>query len=186
MKPSPLPAAVTGQQLAEMLGLTARRIDQLADEGAVSKTGKNQFALTASVQGYLKFSASKKSNQWDSGANSGEGGGYDEHRARLTKAKADIAEIQAETMKGNFHEAGAVEAVWTDMLMNARSRLLAIPTRTAPLVRKETELPVIQDILETAVHQALIELSEYDPSRITNQYISTNHRDVEATVQADG
>lgn len=185
MKSPPLPQTVSQKQLAEILGITVQRVGQLVAAGAIFKADSKSFDLKSSVQAFVKYAGTKRSNQWDTGATGGDGDGYEEHRARLTGAKADIAEIQAETMKGNFHEAGAVEAVWSDMLMNARSRLLAIPTRTAPLVRKETELPVIQDILETAVHQALLELSEYDPSRITSQYISAHRRDVEATIQAD-
>ena len=188
MKQPPLPETVTQKQLAEILGLTVQRVGQLVAQNAVFKSGPKMFDLKSSVQGYLKFAETKKKNQWDSGATGAtgnEGDGYDEHRARLTKAKADIAEIQAETMKGNFHEAGAVEVVWSDMLTNSRSRLLALPTRTAPLVRKETDLPVIQDILEKAVHEALLELTEYDPTIVLNQYVSAHRRDVETAVEAD-
>ena len=61
-------------------------------------------------------------NQWDDGS-----AGYSEARARLTKAKADIAELDAELKKGTAHDAEAVAAVWADMIGNARAKLLSLP-----------------------------------------------------------
>jgi phage terminase Nu1 subunit (DNA packaging protein) len=162
------------KDLAELFGYSAKRIEQLADEGIVVKRSRGKYALWESIKGLVLHRDTKKKNQWDGD----EGGSYEEHRARLTAAKADVAEISAAIAKGQAHDAGAVEAVWTDMLMNARSKLLALPTRLAPKLRKANDLAVVKDILETAITEALNELAAYDPARVTNEYLSTHRVDV--------
>lgn len=168
------------KELAELFGYTTQRVDQLVDEGLVVKRSRGKYAVWESIKGMILHRDTKKKNQWDGE----EGGDYEVHRARLTSAKADIAEMQRDTLKGTVHEAGAVEAVWTDMLMNCRSKLLAIPTRLAPRIRKESDLATVQEILETAITEALNELASYDPDRVTGQYISTHSEEVESTAEA--
>lgn len=162
------------KDLADLFGYSGKRIEQLTDEGIVVKRSRGKYALWESVKGLILHRDTKKKNQWDGE----EGGDYEAHRARLTAAKADVAEISAAIAKGQAHDAGAVEAVWTDMLMNARSKLLSIPTRLAPKLRKESDLAVVKDILEAAITEALNELAAYDPARVTDEYLSTHRVDV--------
>lgn len=170
------------KDLADLFGYTTQRVDQLVDEGLVVKRSRGKYAVWESIKGLILHRDTKKKNQWDGE----DGGDYEVHRARLTAAKADVAEMQRDTLRGTVHEAGAVETVWTDMLMNCRSKLLAIPQRWAPRLRQETDLAVVQEILETAITEALNELASYDPDRITGQYIQAHREEVDATAQADG
>ena len=184
-KPSVLPPTVSSQVLADVLGIKERTVREREKAGDIHKSGPGQYLLAESVQGYIEFIRTKKTNQHDGGG--GESGGdYEAHRSRLTGAKADMAEIQAETMKGNYHEAGAVEAVWTDMLMNCRSKFLAIPSKLTPRLRKESSAVKIRAILETAVTEALNELSDYDPDRVTSEYLQAHREDVAAATEIDG
>lgn len=171
------------RDLADLFGYTTQRLDQLVDEGLVVKRSRGRYAVWESIKGLLLHLQTKKKNQWDTGEDAGD---YETHRARLTAAKADVAEIQAAIAKGQAHDAGAVEAVWTDMLMNCRSKLLSIPTRLAPKLRKESDLAKVKDILETAVTEALAELAAYDPTRVTNEYLSTHRVDVAPAAEMDG
>lgn len=165
-------ATCTVNELADLFGYSKQRIDQLSADGIVVKRARGQYAVWESIKGLILHRDTKKKNQWDGD----EGGDYESHRARLTAAKADVAEIAAAIAKGQAHDAGAVEAVWTDMLMNCRSKLLAIPTRLAPKLRRESDLAVVKDILETAVTEALNELSAYNPDAVTRNYL-TEHRE---------
>lgn len=171
------------RDLADLFGLTTQRIDQLLDEGIVVKRSRGRYAVWESIKGLLLYRETKKKNQWDTGEDAGD---YETHRARLTAAKADVAEIQAAIAKGQAHDAGAVEAVWTDMLMNCRSKLLSLPTRLAPKLRKTSDLAKVKDILETAITEALAELAAYDPTVVTNEYLSTHRVDVAPAPEVDG
>ncbi len=174
------------KDLAELFDYTTQRIDQLSDEGVVVKRSRGKYALWESLKGLIRHRDTKRKNQWDGDPESEDGQSYEAHRARLTAAKADVAEIAAAIAKGQAHDAGAVEAVWTDMLMNCRSKLLALPTRLAPKLRKETQLNSVREILETAIHEALAELASYDPARITNEYLQTHRLDVATSPEVDG
>lgn len=164
----------TAAELAELFGYDVRRIQQLSDEGIVVKRSRGKYSLWESLKGLIRHRDTKKKNQWDGNGETEDGQNYEAHRARLTAAKADVAEIAASIAKGQAHDAGAVEAVWTDMLMNCRSKLLAIPTKLAPKMRKENDLAVCQDLLEKAVNEALHELADYDANKVTREYMSQN------------
>lgn len=173
------------QDLADLFGYTRQRIDQLIDEGLVVKRSRGRYAVWESIKGLLLHLQTKKKNQWD-GDGGADAGDYEAHRARLTAAKADVAEIAAAIAKGQAHDAGAVEAVWTDMLMNCRSKLMAIPSQLAPKLRKESDLAKVKDLLETAITKALTELASYDPAVVTNEYLSTHRVDVAPAPEVDG
>lgn len=170
----PLPESCTASDLQDLLGLTsAERIRQLAREGIIIRNSQHgRFLLKESVRGYLAYKATARKNQWDSDGSEA-GDDYEAHRARLTKAKADIAEMQAAILKGTVHEAKAVEAVWTDHLVNCRAKLLGMPRRLAARLHSESNPNGIERVLESAIYEALNELAEYDPEIVMQKYLST-------------
>jgi phage terminase Nu1 subunit (DNA packaging protein) len=168
-KQHPIPKTVSLQQLARFLPIGERQIQELAKRGSIMKNEAGQYLFAESVAGYCEYAANKRKNQYDSGGESSPGG-YEAERARLTRAKADMAEMQAETMRGTVHEAGAVEAVWTDMILNARSKILAIPRKLAPRIVGMAKVAEIETCLETECHAALTELSDYDPDVVLRKY----------------
>ena len=50
-----------------------------------------------------------------------------------------------------------------DMLGAFRARILSIPSKFSPQLVGLTEIPPIKVVLKQAVHEALEELSDYDP-----------------------
>ena len=70
-------------------------------------------------------------------------------------------------LRGDVHKAAAVMRVWADNVMNAKTRMLSIPSKIAPeLVGKG--LQEVQVMLKAVINEALQELSEYDKRRITH------------------
>ncbi|RWC78341.1 MAG: hypothetical protein EOS71_03725 [Mesorhizobium sp.] len=49
------PSLITGLQLARLLDLTPRRVQQLVREGAIPKADRDRYPLVAATQGYLKW-----------------------------------------------------------------------------------------------------------------------------------
>ena len=125
--------------------------------------------LWPSIQGYIQHIQTKRTNQHDGDPNTPEGKGYEFHRARLTEAKADIAEIEAELKKGTTHAAEAVAAVWADMIGNARAKLLALPTKLAGAL-DGLEITEREALIKDGVNEALRELSEYSPEAVTGEW----------------
>ena len=88
---------------------------------------------------------------------------YNAARARKMEADAQLAELELLKAKGELVPSEAVLAAWNDVLANMKAKLLALPTICSPLIATETQIPVIQDIIEKQVHEALDELSAYEP-----------------------
>lgn len=169
--------------LAQAFGMTAMRIQQLATDGVVVRAGHGQYKLLATIQKFLAYQKSKPKNQ-HSGDGSEDGQSYEAHRARLTKAKADIAEMDAEIKKGTAHDAEAVAAVWSDMIGNARQKLLAIPNGLADAM-EGMSVQERQEAIQAAVFEALKELAEYSPEIVTRQYVENMQAEPEEAEEAD-
>jgi phage terminase Nu1 subunit (DNA packaging protein) len=88
---------------------------------------------------------------------------------RLRRAQADKTELEVREYRGELHRAEDVEDVWTEMLSNFRARILAVPTKLAPQILGIEDLKEMQKALKDAVYEALQELSEYDPDRISER-----------------
>lgn len=183
---SPRPAAdsptVPVETLAKLFNLTAVRIQQLASDGVVIRAARGRYDLWASIRNYIKFLQERKVNQWDAGGDDGKG--WARERERLTRAKADVAEIEAALLKGQSHEAGAVAKVWADMIGNARSKLLALPTKLAAQL-EGMSIAERQDILRESINAALTELAGYRPEVVTGEYVKTHRADAEEAEDAE-
>lgn len=81
-------------------------------------------------------------------------------KARLDKARADIAEIELSKRRGETVALSSVASMWGDMLINLKTRLRSIPTKAAPLVAAEADADECKDILSKFVDEALTELVE--------------------------
>jgi phage terminase Nu1 subunit (DNA packaging protein) len=168
------------QDRADLFYYSAQRIDQLFDQGVVKKESRGKYLAWESIHGLIQYRETKKKNQHDS-----EDGDYEIQRTRLTKAKADVAEMQAAILKGTVHEAKAVELVWTDHLLACRAKLLAMPKKLAPRLHGQEKLPTIETEIETAIYEALNELASYDPAIVTDRYVEAHRLDVSAEGQVD-
>lgn len=154
--------------LSKLFNLTAVRVQQLAADGVVIRVARGKYDLWQSIRNYIKFLQERKVNQW-SASGEDEPGDYQAHRARLTRAKADIAEIDAELKKGTTHDAQAVAAVWADMIGNARAKLLGLPTKLAGALDGLT-ITEREALIKEGVAEALRELADYSPEVVTGEW----------------
>lgn len=149
-------ALYTKMALGKALGLEGQAIENLHKLGVISyKTGKT-YDLEESAKAIISHCRSKM----------GEGGAgtadYTTERALLMRAKRMEQEYETGLKEGRLHEAKDVELVVTKMLMSFRSRIMAIPSKLAPRLTKESNTTTIYEILKEAMDDALNELSDYD------------------------
>ena len=90
---------------------------------------------------------------------------YNAARARKMEADADLAELELLQAKKELLSASDVFNAWTEVLAAMRAKMLSLPTVTAPLVANETDIGAIQHIIEKQIHEALNELSTYEPNK---------------------
>lgn len=138
------------ETIARLFDLTPRRVQQLASEGVIPRAAKGRYELLPSVRGYVAFLRSRIE---------GEGGDYGAQRARLTRAKADMAEREAAQMAEELIPADDIEAAWTAVTASMRARLLGIPAKVAPQLVATKNFVEVQAIVRDAIYEALAELA---------------------------
>ena len=138
-------------EFAALLGISRQRVNELAREGVIPKSGRGRFDPLTAVPAYC---------EWLRGAperRSGEhGDALKEAKIRLTSEQAEKAALDNDKTRGLLLPADEVERAWAAILVNLRANLLAVPAR----VSARTALPreTVQ-ILDSEVRQALEELS---------------------------
>ena len=139
--------------LGEILDLTPQRISQLVNDGVIPRSARGRYELVPAVKAYIQFLRKRPTNN-DPGDDD-----YATQRTRLTKAKADMAEMEKEQMANNLIPADDVSNAWDIMTSNMRSRLLSIPTKTATTVFSANDVNEAKKILRENINEALKELS---------------------------
>ena len=143
---------VTANEAASFLKLPERSFYRLVETGVIPKAGDGEYILGEVVEAYWR-------NQFDSE-------GLKAAQTRLVTAQAELKEAELAENRGELHRASAIAKVWTDNVLNAKTRLLAIPTKVGPLLVGQ-EVQTIVKKLKDAIYEALRELSDYDSEKIT-------------------
>jgi phage terminase Nu1 subunit (DNA packaging protein) len=156
--------AVSTTELAEVLGLTARRVQQLAQDGILNAEERGAYPLAESVQAYIEQRTREKA------AGSAELEKL-EAEAKLKKAKAVMAEIEAQELQGKMHRAEDVEAAINDLVGAVRSAMVALPGRVATDAANASTPLEASEVIRSEVNKAMDELSRYtyDSGRFAEQ-----------------
>jgi phage terminase Nu1 subunit (DNA packaging protein) len=168
--------------LANIFNITQVRVQQLAKMGVVVKSSRGTYELWKSVKGYIKYLQDRAAGK---GMGEGDGGDYEKHRTRLYAARADAQEVISAKLKRTAHDAEAVAEVMNDMVANARSRILAIPTLVAPRVADESDPAVCLEIIRDAAHEALTELTDYNPDKVVARFYKQLEAERNESPEAD-
>jgi phage terminase Nu1 subunit (DNA packaging protein) len=142
---------ISAPEAAMFLALPERSFRQLVEDGVLPKNARGEYILGEISEAYWNFRLGSE--------------GLEAEQTRLTKAKADLAELEVAEQREEFLRASAVMRVWADDVINAKTQLLAVPTKIAPELVGKT----IQEIhvkLKNAISKALEEIAEYDGRRI--------------------
>lgn len=119
-EPPPLPEWTTAEELADLAGITDRRVRQLADEGVIPKPpisgegrGKYQFApCIKGIVGHFRDQANGMPSQ------------RAHDQARQAKADADRAEMAAAKDAGTLMLTADAKRMWSDGFVKIRDAVL--------------------------------------------------------------
>ena len=139
--------------IARLLDLTERRVQQLARDGVIPRSERGRYDLIGAVRGYVRY---LRDQILKDGAATAD---YGVERARLMRARADLAEMEAAQKRGELIPAREVVTAWTEVVALLRARLLVLPDKIAPLAHDAQTIPQARDIVRNAVHEALAELA---------------------------
>jgi len=110
---------------------------------------------------------------------------YDQARTKKMQCDADIAHLELMQVKKELLSANDVLNSWVEVLAAMRAKMLSLPTVTAPLVANETDIGAIQHIIEKQIHEALNELSTYEPNKPKGSRASIKANDKVSNVSSE-
>lgn len=167
---------VSASVLGDLLGVTDRRVRQLADEGIFLKVSNGRYILADSIKSYITML--KVQNDIN---NSEDGDGIDleKEKAIHERIKRQQSELKLALMKGEMHKSDNVKKVMIDMLTSFRTRILNLPSKVAPMLVARNEAGFIKDMLMKEVVEVLNELKDYDPKEFYgDEYIDFEENEV--------
>jgi phage terminase Nu1 subunit (DNA packaging protein) len=142
--------------IAKLLDLSDRRVQQLSREGVIPKAERGQYDLIGSVRGYVRY-LRDQALKAQAGAPD-----YAAERARFIRARADLAEMEAEEKRGSLLAADQVETAWLAVLALVRTRLLALPDRLAPQAFEQSTVGDTRNLIRAAIREVLDDLAQPD------------------------
>lgn len=147
---------VNSKEMALILGVSSSRVRQLTGEKALVRASYGKYDLPASIEAYINYRLNKEKPDGELDKTTEE--------ALWTRARRKKTELELQIMRGELHRSEDVERVMNDMLAAFRAKILSIPSKFAPQVVGKTEIPPIKEVLKKGVHEALEELTDYDPT----------------------
>jgi phage terminase Nu1 subunit (DNA packaging protein) len=142
--------------IARLLDLSERRVQQLSREGVIPKAERGQYDLIGSVRGYVRY-LRDQALKAQAGAPD-----YAAERARFIRARADLAEMEAEEKRRSLIAAEQIEVAWIAVLALLRTRLLALPDRLAPQAFEQSTVGDTRTLIRAAIREVLDDLAEPD------------------------
>ncbi len=141
------------ETIAKLLLLTPRRVQQLTKAGHLPKADRGRYELVAVVQAYVRYLRDRAVN--------GDAGEDDigTHKARLIKARARAAEIEADALDGTRLHRADVDRAWQAITANLRAAMLGFPSKHAPIIYGAPSIREVHARLTAGVHDVLDHLS---------------------------
>ena len=139
--------------IARLLVLTERQVQNLAAQGVLPKAERGRYELASVVQAYVRYLRGQTLSP------DGETNDIGPLKARLIKARARVAEAEADQLDSTLLQRSQVEAAWGEMVSNMRARLLGIPNKCAALAQTAPSLTEASAAITAAVHEALDQIS---------------------------
>lgn len=150
-------------ELAGILGVSARRIQQLAQDDIFRPVRRGWFSLGDSVRRYIAFLDKEKKQESDVEREQSRKRGKAD--VEWKEARAKIAKLQAEELEGTMHRAEDVQAMTEQLLYAVRGALSALPGRCGKEVAETDNVRETIAILQREANAAMDELQNfrYDP-----------------------
>ncbi len=153
-----LDTVVCAKELAIVLGLTTRRIQQLVQDGIFEPVQKGKYSLTKSIERYIGL-ITKEATEPDRQRETAE--------IEIKKAKAIVAVMEAQELQGKMHRSEDVAAMTEDLIYTMRGVLMALPGRLAVDVTDVSLTSEAANIIRKEVYKVMGELAnyKYDPKK---------------------
>ncbi len=162
---------VNSAALEKIIGVSDRRIRQLAEENIIIRAAKGRYKLMDSITNYiLTLKVQMEANNAESVDGEID---LEEEKAIHERVKRHISELKLQTMRGELHKSEDVERVMMDMLASVRAKLLSMPTKLAPILVSRSDIDFVRNTINREVMEALNELKDYNPKEFySDEYVA--------------
>lgn len=145
----------TAAAVARRLDMTERNVRLLRDKGVLTEYKPGLYDLQAVTVQYINFLRQKNPKAEDKVD-------YNTERAKLVRAKRESEELELQVRKNELHTTEDIEKALTDMLVNFRTKLMAIPAKLSPIMAKKKDQTEIFKLMKAAIDETLEELADFD------------------------
>lgn len=154
---------VGATELATVLGLTARRIQQMGQDGTFVTVSRGKYLLAENVQRYINFLSKPAVDEEDAKMEKAKR----ISEAQIKAAKATVAKLEADELKGKMHRSEDVAAMTEDLIYTIRGAMNALPGRLAVDVAAVSTAAEAAEIIRREVYKIMGELASYryDPKK---------------------
>lgn len=147
--------STSAAQAARHLFLSERRFRELLDEEIIERAGRGAYDLDRVRRQYIEHLRSSAA---------GRGGVSNEaalaaERIRLARGQADAQEMKNAAARRELLPRDEVHTAVGGAFARVRAKLLALPTKLAPVVLGMKTAAEVKQRLETGIHEALRELA---------------------------
>jgi phage terminase Nu1 subunit (DNA packaging protein) len=149
---------LTTMQAAELLGVSDRRIRQLAEEGIIIRLNNDKFDARKIAEQYYRFKFDAESSK-----------DFEKEKSKHESIKRKLSEIKLAKLNKSLISVDKIEVSITNMIVIFRNRVLAVPAKIAPKLVGIKNLNQISIILETELNQCLNELSNINPETFVEE-----------------
>lgn len=154
---------VSSQEVADIIGKDPRTVQLLTKNGTLTcekKGNRNLYNLYTVIREYCEYLAKLGKKDFSS---------MEEAKlaedVRIKRAKAEMAELELEELRGCLHAAEDVESMTSDLVLVIRSSFMALPGRVAVELAEIEDATELSERLKEEVCSILEDLSnyQYDP-----------------------
>lgn len=158
---------VNSTEMAKALDLTVRRIQQLTQDGTLNTVSKGKYLLYDNIHRYIRFVTGNQLSEEEKKVERARKAA----EVKLKVAKADIAKLEADELKGNMHRSEDVKALTDDMVVTIRSMMNALPGRLGAVCVNAGTPEKAQALIREAVYAIETEITKYkyDPDKYIEQ-----------------
>lgn len=144
---------VTKNDISDLTGSSWRTVKKRLDEAGLKPNDQDAYPSDVALGAFY-------------GADKGEDDGpqLTAEKARLAAAQAEKYELENAVKRGELLPRTEVQPAWSSFVVATRSRLMAIAPGIAPLLSITMEPGGCQDIVESAVYEALSDLANSEVS----------------------
>ena len=126
--------------------MTERNVRLLRDKGVLTECKPGLYDLQTVTVQYINFLRQKNPEAED----------------KLVRAKRESEELELQVRKNELHTTEDIEKALTDVLVNFRTKLMAIPAKLSPIMAKKKDQTEIFKLMKTAIDETLEELADFD------------------------